>query len=76
VPHAHAESEDTIYILSGLGTVEDLTHEFSLGFEAGQAIQVPPGVRHRVKADRGAGVVSVGGPCPSDVAMLKAAGVL
>jgi quercetin dioxygenase-like cupin family protein len=76
VPHAHADSEDTIYIVSGRGTVEDLTHGFALEFEAGQAIQVPPGIQHRVKADRGSAVVSVGGPCPADVAMLKAAGVL
>jgi quercetin dioxygenase-like cupin family protein len=76
VPHAHADSEDTIYIVSGCGTVEDLTHGFALEFEAGQAIQVPPGIQHRVKADRGSPVVSVGGPCPADVAMLKAAGVL
>jgi quercetin dioxygenase-like cupin family protein len=76
VPHAHADSEDTIYIVSGRGTVEDLTHGFALEFEAGQAIQVPPGIQHRVKADRGSPVVSVGGPCPADVAMLKAAGVL
>jgi quercetin dioxygenase-like cupin family protein len=76
VPHAHSESEDTIYILSGKGSVDDLTHGFTLEFEAGQAIQVPPGVEHRVKADRGSPVVSVGGPCPSDVPMLKAIGVL
>jgi quercetin dioxygenase-like cupin family protein len=76
VPHAHADSEDTIYIVSGRGTVEDLTHGFALEFEAGQAIQVPPGIQHRVKADRGSPVVSVGGPCPADVGMLKAAGVL
>jgi quercetin dioxygenase-like cupin family protein len=76
VPHTHQESEDTIYILSGSGTVEDLTHGFELEFEAGQAIQVPPGVEHRVKANRGAAVVSVGGPCPSDVRMLKAIGAL
>ncbi|HEY7632660.1 MAG TPA: cupin domain-containing protein [Thermoleophilaceae bacterium] len=76
VPHAHADSEDTIYIVSGCGTVEDLTHGFALEFEAGQAIQVPPGIQHRVKADRGSPVVSVGGPCPADVGMLKAAGVL
>jgi quercetin dioxygenase-like cupin family protein len=76
VPHAHAESEDTIYIVSGRGTVEDLTHGFAVEFEAGQAIQVPPGIQHRVKADRGSPVVSVGGPCPADVGMLKAAGVL
>lgn len=76
VPHAHLESEDTIYILAGSGTVQDLTHGFELEFEAGQAIQVPPGVEHRVKANRGEPVVSVGGPCPADAAMLKAAGVL
>jgi quercetin dioxygenase-like cupin family protein len=76
VPHTHPVSEDTIYILSGRGTVEDLTHGLSLEFEAGQAIQVPPGVKHRVKADRGSAIVSVGGPCPADMAMLAAAGVL
>ncbi|MGZ6029857.1 MAG: cupin domain-containing protein [Myxococcaceae bacterium] len=76
VPHTHQESEDTIYILSGCGTVEDLTHGFELEFEAGQAIQVPPGVEHRVKANRDSAVVSVGGPCPSDVRMLKAIGAL
>jgi len=75
VPHAHLDSEDTIYIISGRGTVEDLTHGLSLEFEAGQAIQVPPGVQHRVKADRGSAVVSVGGPSPADERMLRAAGV-
>jgi quercetin dioxygenase-like cupin family protein len=75
LPHDHPESEDTIYIVSGRGTVEDLTHGFSLEFEAGQAIQVPPGIQHRVKADRGSAVVSVGGPCPADEQMLRAAGV-
>jgi mannose-6-phosphate isomerase-like protein (cupin superfamily) len=76
VPHTHEESEDTIYILSGEGTVEDLTHGLALRFGSRQAIQVPPGVRHRVKADRGTCVESVGGPCPADVAMLSKAGVL
>jgi quercetin dioxygenase-like cupin family protein len=75
VPHDHPDSEDTIYIVSGRGTVEDLTHGFSLEFEAGQAIQVPPGIQHRVKADRGTPVVSVGGPCPADERMLRMAGV-
>lgn len=76
VPHAHDESEDTIYIVSGRGSVEDLTHGFELEFEAGHAIQVPPGVTHRVKANRGSAVVSVGGPCPADLAMLRTAGLL
>src|SRR6185295_12186256 len=55
VPHAHAESEDTILILSGRGSVDDLTNGSTLPFEAGQVIHVPVGLEHRVKADRGSG---------------------
>lgn len=76
VPHAHAESEDTIAVLSGRGTIEDLTNGVEHEFEAGQVIHVPPGVRHCVRANRGSLVESVGGPCPADRAMLRAAGVL
>lgn len=72
-PHAHAESEDTIMILSGRGSVEDLTNGVTLEFEAGDAIHVPVGLQHRVKADRGSHVESVGGPCPPDAAMLRSA---
>jgi quercetin dioxygenase-like cupin family protein len=72
-PHAHAESEDTIVILSGRGSVDDLTNGATLEFEAGDVIHVPMGIEHRVKADRGSGVESVGGPCPADRAMLAAA---
>jgi quercetin dioxygenase-like cupin family protein len=70
-PHAHATSEDTIAILSGSGTVDDITNERTLEFEAGDVICVDPGVRHRVRANRGVAVTSVGGPCPPDLAMLK-----
>src|SRR4051812_38946086 len=73
VPHAHAESEVTIVILSGRGSVDDLTHGLTLEFEAGDVIHVPEAVEHRVKADRGSGVESVGGPCPPDRAMLARA---
>lgn len=76
VPHAHPESEDTIFILSGRGSVEDLTNGFELEFEAGQIVQIPPGIEHCVKADRGSEIVSVGGPCPPDFAMLRATGAL
>lgn len=76
VPHDHPESEDTIFILSGEGTIEDLTNDLEIEFHAGQAIQVPAGVRHCVKANRGSAVVSVGGPCPADFALLRKAGVL
>lgn len=70
VPHRHPESEDTIMILAGRGTVDDLDAGRSLAFEAGDVIHVPAGLEHRVKADRGVGVESVGGPCPPDRAML------
>jgi quercetin dioxygenase-like cupin family protein len=76
VPHAHADSEDTIVILSGRGTIEDLTHGSVHRFETGQVVHVPAGIRHRVRADRGEVIESVGGPCPADLAGLRAAGVL
>lgn len=74
VPHIHVESEDTIFILSGEGTVEDFDNRVILPFRAGQAIHVPIGVKHAVKANRGVEVVSTGGPCPADFRMLKAVG--
>jgi quercetin dioxygenase-like cupin family protein len=70
VPHSHALSEDTIVILSGHGTVDDLSNGVALSFKAGDVIHVPPGLEHRVKADRGEAVESVGGPCPPDPAIL------
>ncbi|MEI2703119.1 MAG: cupin domain-containing protein [Baekduia sp.] len=73
VPHRHASSEDTIVILEGAGTAEDLDAGVAHRFEAGDAVHVPVGVEHRVKADLGVRVVSVGGPCPADHAMLKVA---
>jgi quercetin dioxygenase-like cupin family protein len=76
VPHAHAESEDTIFVLSGEGTIEDLTNGTSHAFRAGQVVHVPAGLRHCVRGDRGVLVESVGGPCPADAAGLRAAGVL
>jgi quercetin dioxygenase-like cupin family protein len=76
VIHAHPVSDDTIVILEGRGTVADHTNGFELEFEAGQVINIPPGIEHQVRADRGTAVVSVGGPCPADRRMLAAAGVL
>ena len=73
-PHTHTESEDTIFILSGKGTVEDLTNGVSLEFEAGDVVHVAAGVRHAVSADRGVRIESVGGPCPPDMNMLRAIG--
>jgi mannose-6-phosphate isomerase-like protein (cupin superfamily) len=75
VPHIHAESEDTIYILEGRGTVADFDHDLRLDFGPDQVIHVPVGVRHAVYADKGERVVSVGGPAPADLGMLRVAGL-
>ena len=73
-PHVHADSDDTIFILSGRGTVEDLTNNVGLEFEAGDVVHVPAGIRHAVSADRGTRIETVGGPCPPDYGMLRAIG--
>jgi len=73
-PHTHPESEDAIFILEGRGTIRDLSNDAVLEFEAGEVIFVPAGVEHQVRADRGVPVVSAGGPCPADTAMLRRAG--
>jgi mannose-6-phosphate isomerase-like protein (cupin superfamily) len=76
VPHVHAESEDTIFILEGRGSITDFANARRLEFTADQVIHVPVGLRHAVAADRGSPIASVGGPCPADMAMLKAVGAL
>lgn len=72
--HVHRYSEDTIYIVSGRGSAEDVTNGNRLPFEAGDTVQIPPGVWHAMCADRGETVVSVGGPCPADLDLLRVAG--
>jgi len=76
VPHIHKNSEDTIFILEGQGTIRDFDHDLALPFQAGQALHVPPGIKHAVAADRGVPTASVGGPAPADLHLLRAAGVL
>jgi quercetin dioxygenase-like cupin family protein len=76
VPHIHAESEDVIFILEGEGSVTDFDHDRRLEFAHDQVIHVPVGARHAVAADCGSPIVSVGGPCPADLAMLRAVGAL
>jgi quercetin dioxygenase-like cupin family protein len=75
VPHVHEDSEDTIYVLSGRGTIADLDNDKVHEFEAGQVIHVPAGLKHQVRGDRGAEVVSVGGPCPADFKLLRNIGL-
>src|SRR5258708_32202723 len=76
VPHIHSISEDTIFILEGKGTIRDYTNNLELPFHAGCAVHVPVGVKHAVAADQGVTVVSVGGPRPAGVPLLKGAGGL
>lgn len=73
--HVHAYSEDTIHILEGRGTAENVTTGERLQFGPGDTIHIEIGFWHAVAADRGERVISVGGPCPADVDMLRAAGV-
>lgn len=75
-PHIHVESEDTIFILEGEGTIHDYTNDLSIPFHAGCVVHVPIGVKHAVAADRGAHITSVGGPSPADLPLLKAVGAL
>lgn len=76
VPHVHERSEDTIFILAGEGTAHDYTNDRVMPFHAGCVVHVPVGVKHAVSADRGCEVISVGGPAPADVLMLRRIGAL
>ena len=76
VPHIHAASEDTVFILEGEGTAHDFENDSKVAFAAGQAVHVPVGLKHAIAADRGVRVVSAGGPSPADRGLLKAVGAL
>ena len=76
VPHVHAASEDTVFILEGEGTAHDFENDSKVAFAAGQAVHVPMGLKHAIAADRGVRVVSAGGPSPADRGLLKAVGAL
>lgn len=74
IPHVHPASEDTLYVVSGSGTIEDLDNGLALAFEAPCAVHVPVGVWHAVRADRRSRIESVGGPSPADWNMLLKVG--
>ena len=76
VSHVHDSSDDTIAVLEGAGSIEDLTNGVTYEFEAGDVLFVRAGIHHQVRADRGVGILSVGGPCPPDFKMLKAMGLV
>ncbi len=75
-PHTQTRSEDTIFIVEDEGTIHDFTNGKNLAFHAGCAVHFPVGIKHAVAADKGVGIVSVGGPSPADVPLLKALGAL
>jgi quercetin dioxygenase-like cupin family protein len=73
--HVHGYSEDTIHILEGHGTAENVTNGERFLVGPGDTIHIEVGCWHAVAADQGEQLVSVGGPCPADTDMLRAAGV-
>jgi len=75
-PHEHESSDDTIAILEGRGSIDNLTDGTTHEFEAGDVVFVRAGVRHAVKADRGSRIVATGGPCPPDYRMLESIGAV
>ena len=74
VPHNHPGSEDTLYVIDGRGTVEDLTNETAIAFDAPCVVHVPVGLWHAVSADRDSRIESVGGPSPTDWNMMARVG--
>jgi quercetin dioxygenase-like cupin family protein len=75
VPHVHELSEDTIFILEGHGSVRDYTAGTRQDFGPGDVIHIDAGIRHAVFADKAETVVSVGGPCPADLGLLRLLGI-
>lgn len=74
VPHRHERSEDTIFVVEGSGIVTNIDTGRVQTMEAGCVVHVPAGVGHAVTAQTR--MVSVGGPCPPDEAMLRRSGLL
>lgn len=69
VPHRHDGSEDTIFVVEGRGVVVDTDRGRAYPVEGGCVVHVPVGVGHVVEAETR--MVSVGGPCPPDLEMLR-----
>ena len=47
--HTHANQEEILYTLSGVGTI--LTNDQEIPMEPGLAVFIPPGVPHRIRVD-------------------------
>jgi len=76
VPHIHKESEDTIFILEGKGSIKNHDTGEVHQFHKNDLIHVPIGIKHAVRADGGEKIISVGGPSPADKYLLKNVGKL
>lgn len=76
VPHYHSISEDTIFLVQGCGTARDFDAGIEHRITAGMAVHVPAGIKHAVYADRGEPIVSIGGPAPADLNLLKHIGAI
>ena len=74
VPHRHDRSEDTIFVVEGRGIVRNIDSGTVQPVEAGCIVHVPVGVAHAVTAETR--MLSIGGPCPPDDAMLRRCGLL
>jgi mannose-6-phosphate isomerase-like protein (cupin superfamily) len=75
VPHHHDHSEDVVFIVEGEGSVMDHSNGRLLDIQAGDSVFIPPGLRHGTLANKGRRIVSVGGPTPPDMDMLRRAGL-
>lgn len=76
MPHLHSSSEDTIFIVAGAGSARDFDAGIEHRIGAGYAVHVPDGVKHAIYADRGHPIVSVGGPAPADLNLLRMIGAI
>ena len=74
-PHAHAESDDTIAILEGRGSVDDITNDVTHDFGRTWSSSAPASpTRSRPTAVSRS--CRAGGRCPPDFGMLRALGLL
>jgi quercetin dioxygenase-like cupin family protein len=76
IAHAHEKSEDFIYIIQGRGEVVDVDKGTAYPFEPGCIIYIEPKVTHilRCNKDSPDDYIAVGGPCPPDPELYRAAG--
>ena len=65
VPFQHG-GESVYYVIAGRGAVKDLAGDSETALDEGAMVHVGPGDRYAFRADAGADLRLVGGPCPAD----------